>query len=122
MSQQGALSFAAVWGLGFTTAAYSKSGLYSAYFMLLLGFGAAVLWGTIWGISLRELGTYTKKTSAILIMSLIGGAEFPVIFGGLLDTNPNNPQTSLLVLIPCYVFILYYAWKGFRINNGKKSK
>lgn len=122
ISQQSALLFAAVWGLLFTTAAYFTTGLYSAYCMLFLGFGAAMLWGTIWGLSLRGLGKHTKKASAILIMSLIGGAIFPVIFGGLLDTNPNNPQTALLVLIPCYMFILYYAWKGFRINHWKKSK
>lgn len=120
ISQQNALLFAAVWGLIFTTAAYFTTGLYSAYCMLLLGFGAAMLWGTIWGLSLRGLGTHTKKASAILIMSLIGGAIFPVIFGGLLDENPTNPQTSLLVLIPCYLFILYYAWKGFRIDYWKK--
>jgi len=121
MSQQGALLFASVWGLFFTIAAYLTTGIYSAYCMLFLGFGAAMLWGTIWGLSLRGLGSHTKKASAILIMSLVGGAIFPVIFGNLLDTHTDYPQFSLVVLIPCYLFILFYAWKGFRIDHWKEE-
>lgn len=122
VSQQSALLFAAVWGLIFTLAAYLTSGLNSVYCMLFLGFSAAMLWGTIWGLALRGLGSHTKIGSAFLIMSIVGGGIVTVVFGDLLDTYVNYPQVSVLILFPCYLFILYYALKGHRMEHWRDSK
>ena len=119
-SQQKALLFASVWGLLFTVAAYFTQGHTSVYCLLLLGFSAAMLWGTIWGLALRGLGAHTKKGSALLIMSLIGGGVLPLLFGSLLDTYAGYPQTAVLVLIPCYLLILVYATHGHKIEHWKK--
>ncbi|MEH6682044.1 MAG: sugar MFS transporter [Sediminicola sp.] len=115
-SQSSVLLFASIWGIILTLITYFTDGIYSAYSMLLLGFSASMLWGGIWGLSLRNLGGHTKKGSAILIMSLIGGGVFTVMFGDLLDGNTSNPQVSVLILIPCYLFILFYAIKGNRMD------
>ncbi|MFK5974621.1 MAG: sugar MFS transporter [Flavobacteriaceae bacterium] len=120
VSQNRALLFASIWGLVLSVGAYLTSGIYSAYCMLFLGFSASMLWGSIWGLALRGLGRHTKKASAFMIMSLIGGGIFAVIFGELLDTNPDYPQASVLILIPCYLFILHYSLKGYRMNYWKK--
>lgn len=120
VSQNKALLFASIWGLILSIGAYLTSGIYSVYCMLFLGFSASMLWGTIWGLALRGLGGHTKKASAFMIMSLIGGGLFTVIFGELLDTNPDYPQVSVLILIPCYLFILHYSLRGYRINYWKK--
>jgi len=120
VSQQKALLFAAVWGLIFTSAAYLTSGITSVYCMLFLGFSAAMLWGTIWGLALRGLGGHTKKGSAFLIMSILGGGIVTVVFGDLLDTYIDRPQVSVLILIPCYLFVLYYALKGYRTEYWGK--
>ena len=120
VSQNNALLFASIWGLILTVGAYLTSGIYSVYCMLFLGFSASMLWGTIWGLALRGLGGHTKKASAFMIMSLIGGGIFTVVFGELLDTNTSYPQVSVLILIPCYLFILYYSLKGYSINHWKK--
>lgn len=114
ISQQKALLFAAVWGIIFTIATYLSTGLNSVYCMLFLSFSASMLWGTIWGLALRGLGGHTKKGSAFLIMSIVGGGVVTVIFGNLLDTYVDRPQVSVLILLPCYLFILYYALKGYR--------
>ena len=60
------------------------------------------------------LGAHTKKGSALLIMSLIGGGVLPLLFGSLLDTYAGYPQTAVLVLIPCYLLILVYATHGHK--------
>jgi len=121
VSQHQALLFAAFWGIVFTLGAFFTTGIYSVYCMLFLGFSAAMLWGTIWGLALRGLGRHTKKASAFMIMSLIGGGIFTVAFGDLLDTYPNSPQTSVLILLPCYLFILYYSLKGYRLDYWTKG-
>ncbi|MBM1105060.1 sugar MFS transporter [Aurantibacter crassamenti] len=120
VSQHKALLFASIWGLVLTVATYLTSGIYSAYCMLFLGFSASMLWGTIWGLALRGLGGHTKKASAFMIMSLIGGGIVTVVFGDLLDTYSLSPQISVLILIPCYLFIFYYSIKGYRTDYWNK--
>ncbi len=117
ISQRTALLIAAIWGLIFTIGVFTTSGMYSIYCMLALGFSASMLWGTIWGLSLRGLGKHTKKASALLIMSLIGGGILPVIYGKLLDNYTNYPQTAILVLLPCYFIILGFGLRGYRIEK-----
>ena len=85
ISQNKALLYASIWGLLATGLTYFTEGVYSIYALLSLGFSASMLWGTIWGLSLRGLGKQTKKASAILIMSLIGGGIFPLLFGDLIE-------------------------------------
>ena len=76
ITQNKALLFASVWGILTTFVTYFTDGIISVYALLSLGFSASMLWGTIWGLSLRGLGRHTKKASAILIMSVIGGVFF----------------------------------------------
>jgi MFS transporter, FHS family, L-fucose permease len=120
LSQNRALQFCAVIGIGLTLGAYFSSGYASIICLMFMGFGAAMLWGTIWGLSLRELGIHTKTGSAMLLMSVIGGGIFPLIFGGLIDRNPSYPQNAILLLIPCYLVLLFFASRGYRLQNWKR--
>ncbi|HEX7904139.1 MAG TPA: sugar MFS transporter [Chitinophagaceae bacterium] len=121
LSQNRALQFCAIAGIVLTLGAYFSSGYASIIFLMLMGFGAAMLWGTIWGLSLRELGIHTKKGSAMLLMSVIGGGIFPLIFGGLIDRNPTYPQNAILLLIPCYLVLLFFASRGYRLQSWKRE-
>lgn len=122
ISQQNALAVCAVIGLILTVSSYYSEGFQSVLFLMLMGFGAAMLWGTIWGLALQNLGSYTKMGSALLLMSVIGGGIFPVLFGGLIDHNPEWPQTSVLLLGPCYAYLLYYALRGHKIKWWRKEE
>ncbi|WP_460639992.1 sugar MFS transporter [Larkinella harenae] len=117
LSQQAALLTVSVLGLVLTAGTYFSSGLVSVYFLASLGFGAALLWGTIWGLAVRGLGLFTKLGAALLLMSVVGGGIFPLIFGKLMDRFPENPQTAVLVLIPCYLYLVFYSTKGYKRLN-----
>lgn len=119
LSQNRALQLCAILGILLTIGSYFSTGFISIVFLMLMGFGAAMLWGTIWGLSLRALGKHTKTGSAMLLMSVVGGGIFPVIFGGLIDRNPSYPQNAILLLIPCYLVLLFYATKGYRMQSWK---
>lgn len=121
LSQNRALQFCAVIGIVLTLGAYFGSGYSSIICLMFMGFGAAMLWGTIWGLSLRELGIHTKKGSAMLLMSVIGGGIFPLIFGGLIDRNPSYPQNAILLLIPCYLVLFFFASRGYRLQSWKRE-
>lgn len=120
LSQHRALQLAALWGILLGIVAYISGGMVSIYCLVLTGFGAAVLWGTIWGLALRALGEYTKIGGALLLMSVIGGAIWPLLFGKLIDTNPATPQRAVLILVPLYAAIWCYATWGYRITGWQR--
>ena len=84
----------------------------SVFFLALLGLANAMIWPTLWPLALEGLGKYTKIGSAILIMGIAGGALLPPLYGVL--SNSYSPQSSYLILLPCYLFIFYYALKGHK--------
>lgn len=78
----------------------------------LLGLANAMVWPTVWPLALADLGKHTPQGSAILIMGIAGGALLPLAYGGLSDLLTS--QTAYLVMVPCYLFILYYALSGHK--------
>ncbi|HMR18603.1 MAG TPA: sugar MFS transporter [Sphingobacterium sp.] len=118
LSQQGALLMCTLWGIVMTIGAYFTSGVLSVVFVIAMGFSSAMLWGTIWGLALQGLGRFTKMGSALLLMSVVGGGIFPVIFGRLMDVNVSLPQNALLLLIPCNLVMFVYAVWAYRLNRN----
>lgn len=116
ISQQQALKLSAILGLSLTALSVFFGGMVSICCIIFMGFGSAMLWGTIWGLSLRNLGNYTKQGAALLLMSVIGGGIFPVFYGRLLDINPRY---AITLLVPCYLAILFYSIYGHRIEKWK---
>jgi len=115
--QQKALLLCSIWGISMSVGAYFSNGITSVYFLILTGFATAMFWGTIWGLSLRGLGKFTKIGGAMLLMGVIGGAVFPVVFGRLLDFNTQFPQNATLILIPLYLVLTAFSKWGYKLEN-----
>lgn len=109
LSQQKALFLCTLLGLVLTLGSYMTDGIISVYFVIAMGFSSAMLWGTIWGLALKGLGRFTKLGSALLLMAVVGGGIFPIIFGRLMDVNFDLPQNAILLLVPCNLVIMGYA-------------
>ena len=84
-------------------------------YVALLGLANAMVWPAIWPLALAELGKFTAKGSAILIMGIAGGAILPLGYGLLSDGTDS--QTAYLIMLPCYGFILFYALKGHKLRS-----
>ena len=122
LTQQGALLMCTIWGIAMTLGAYATEGLMSVYYVIAMGFSSAMLWGTIWGLALKGLGRFTKIGSALLLMSVVGGGIFPVIFGRLIDLNVSMPQRAMLLLIPCNLVMMAYAIAGYRYGIRSRGQ
>lgn len=119
ISQQKALQYCSVLGIVLTLAAYFSTGIFSVYCLVGTGFGAAMLWGTIWGLAIRDLGKYTKLGSAMLLMAVVGGGVFPLLFGKLMDENSSRPQNAVLLLVPCYLVLVVFSSWGYRLESWR---
>jgi len=86
-------------------------------FVALLGFANALVWPAMWPLALNGLGKFTKTGSALLIMSIAGGALLPLLYGKLAVNF--STQTAYWLCIPCYLIIMYYSFIGHKV--GLKS-
>ncbi|GAA4330307.1 sugar MFS transporter [Mucilaginibacter gynuensis] len=119
-SQQAALKVSAVLGLVFSLAAIFTHGYISVLFIALLGLANSLMWPAIWPLAIVGLGRFTKIGSSMMIMAIAGGAVIPPIYGLLV--GKFNASSAYFVLVPCYLFILYYATNGHKIGlAGKKA-
>jgi fucose permease len=97
-------------------------GKIAIYCLAAIGFANSIMWGAIWQLALAGLGNYTKKGASFLVMSLVGAAVFPFVFGYLIDVikTAETPvagdyQNAYWIFIPAYLFILYYGTFGYKI-------
>lgn len=84
----------------------------------LLGFANAMVWPAIWPLALAGLGRLTGTASGLLIMGIAGGALGPLLIG-LGNAAGLGAQGAYAVMIPSYLFILFYALKGHKMRSWK---
>lgn len=92
----------------------------SVTFVALLGLSNALVWPTVWPLALEDLGKHTAKGSALLIMSIAGGALLPLAFGKL-SLLSGSMQAAYLYGIVCYGVILVYALQGHKLTTWCKQ-
>lgn len=114
IKQDKALAVSAVLGVTFTIIALLTTGFTSVLFIGLLGFANAMMWPSIWPLAIADLGKFTKEGSALLVMGIAGGAIIPLIYGSLVDVMGN--RQSYMIMIPFYLYILYFAVKGHKLR------
>jgi FHS family L-fucose permease-like MFS transporter len=114
ISQSRALSICAVLGVIFSILALITEGFTSVLFIALLGLANSLMWPAIFPLSINKLGSLTKTGSAMLIMAISGGAILPLVYGWLADAYDG--QGAYLMMVPCYLFILFFAIKGHKIG------
>jgi glucose/galactose transporter len=115
ISQERALQLCAILGVVFALAAIFTEGFTSVLFIALLGLANSLMWPAIWPLAIAGLGRFTKKGSSLLIMAIAGGALLPLLYGRLTDLF--NAQKSYWIMVPCYLFILFYALYGHKLRK-----
>ena len=102
-----------------TLIAILASGAAPVWAVVLIGFFDSIMFPTIFALSLKNLGAYTKLGSSLLVMSIIGGAVFPALMG--LVSDASNIQRAFVVPLVCYVLVLYFALQGYKPAAARVS-
>ncbi|MBQ8673089.1 MAG: sugar MFS transporter [Bacteroides sp.] len=88
---------------------------------LFLGYAfEAIMFPTIFALSLRGLGRHTKRASSYLMMSPIGGAVGPLMMGAVADWS--NMSLSFIVPLLSFVVVLAYSWRVNSVISGQAPK
>jgi glucose/galactose transporter len=117
ISQQKALVANTVLSIALVLLAMFTDGMVAVVCFALLGFSNAIMWPAIWPLAIDGLGKFTKIGAAFLIMGIVGGAILPPVYGEI-SKMMGSKQMGYILMIPCYLFILYYAISGYK--SGKK--
>jgi len=118
LRQETALKLSAITGIAFALAAYFAPGTVSIVFIALLGLANALMWPAIFPMAIDGLGRFTSIGSALLVMGIAGGAILPQIYARL-AASIGHQSAFFWCVLPCYLFILYFAVSGHRV--GRRS-
>ena len=92
----------------------------SIFLLASIGLPNALIYAGIWPLSIRNLGKFTKTGSSLLIMGLCGNAILPLIYGKIADNF--SLRLGYWVLIPCFLYLIYFAVHGHTINYWSSAK
>jgi MFS transporter, FHS family, L-fucose permease len=111
--QQNFLKYSAILGAVLAVMTYFTTGSTAVSCIALLGLANAVMWPAIFPLAINGLGRFTQVGSAWLVMGIAGGAIIPQIYG-LLEKSIGYQTAFPVLMLPCYLYILYYAMRGYR--------
>jgi MFS transporter, FHS family, L-fucose permease len=92
--------------------AVAASGKLPIYAVVAIGFFHSIMFPTIFALSIKGLGDFTKLGSSLLVMAIVGGALLPAAMGYISDAS--SIQRALIVPLVCYLYILNFAMRGVR--------
>lgn len=92
----------------------------SVWFIVLLGFANSMIWAGVWPLALDNLGRFIKTGASLLIMGLCGNAIMPLLYGFFADHQ--SLRVAYWVLIPCYAYLIFYAFYGHTLKSWTSKK
>lgn len=113
ISQQNFLKYSSMLGIALMLLTYVSTGSTAVTCIAAMGLANAVMWPAIFPLAINGLGRFTEKGSALLIMGIAGGAVLPQLYGAL-EKPLGYANALLIVVLPCYLYILYYAIRGYK--------
>lgn len=122
IKQRPVIIISSILSIVFLGLALVTDGYIAVTFFALLGLSQSAMWPAIWPLALNGLGKYTKIGSAILIMMIVGGAIVMPMMGKFAEylqfqmgmEGLQAKKLGFLIMIPCWLFMLYYAVSGYK--------
>lgn len=94
------------------------TGSAAVYTLLAVPFFMSIMFPTIFALGIKGLGEESKIAASFLVMSIVGGAVIP-LFMGMISDNTGSIQLAYIMPLLCFVAILYFGWRGYKVNGGQ---
>lgn len=101
--------------------AIAGHGMITVYAVVLICFFMSIMFPTIFALGINGLGGDTEYGSSLLIMSIVGGAILPGVFGVISDSM-GNIQFGYIVPLCCFIVVAYFGWRSDEVNYDRKQK
>ena len=117
LSQQKSLVLCTLTGLILSVAVLLLPDRASLWSLVLLGIPNSLIYAGIWPLAIRGLGKWTSLGSSLLVMALCGNAVLSLLYGFVSDYM--SLQASYWLLLPCFIYMVFYALYGYKIEKWK---
>lgn len=104
------------------------SGMPAIIALVGISFFMSLMFPTIYGLALEGIGGDSKFGASGLIMSILGGALFPLAQGAIATNFPvfqpatgtfgENFALSYVVPLACFAVVIAYSWFAARVYNS----
>jgi FHS family L-fucose permease-like MFS transporter len=116
------LMLLAVGGIVCISGAIFLSGFIGLYCLIATSACMSLMFPTIYGVALKDMGDDASLASAGLVMAIVGGALMPPLQGMLIDSEPlleslSSVQTSFVLPLICFIVIAIYGYRAHTIHN-----
>lgn len=85
----------------------------AAWAVFAVPFFESIMFPTIFALAIKDLKEDTEIGSSLLVMSIVGGALWPLLMG--LISDKANIQVAYIVPLLCFIFVLYFGLKGYKV-------
>ncbi|WP_159739083.1 L-fucose:H+ symporter permease [Vibrio atypicus] len=89
-------------------------GVTGAYALVGVSACMSLMFPTIFGLSLRDLGSDSKFGGSFLIMAILGGAVLTAIMGQISDAAGIG--AAFIIPLVGFVYLVYYSAKGYQVK------
>jgi FHS family L-fucose permease-like MFS transporter len=112
-----------------TTGAIFLQGMPGLISLICISIFMSIMFPTIYGIALKDMGDEAKIGSAGLVMAIVGGALMPVIQGSILDWGGSGfsdvqilgfiPEVNFSFILPliCLSVVTYYGYSTYKLSK-----
>ena len=90
----------------------NSNGYVAIWSMIAVGLCNAIMFATIFSLSVQGLKTYTTRASGLLSTAIVGGAIISFLMG--LVKDKYSWPVAFLIPAVCYLYILFYGINGYR--------
>lgn len=97
------------------------SGMPAVYSVIGIAFFMSVMFPTIFSLGIKDLGRDTKFGSSLIVMSIVGGAILPPLFGFISDISGDIRYGHIVSLL-CFAVVLVFALSGHKIVKLKVNE
>ena len=91
-------------------------GMMTIYALIGICFFMSIMFPTIFSLGIKQLGADTEMASSLIIMSIVGGAILPRVFG-LISDAAGNIQMGYIVPLISFAVVGYFGWKGSTVKE-----
>lgn len=126
----------AISGMVFILGAIFIVGIGGLYSLILVSFCMSLMFPTIYGLALRDMGDEAKLGSAGLVMAIVGGALLPLLQARIIDIGGSGfadtlifgfiPEVNFSFILPlfCLMVVAIYSHRSnkYHLNLQKDDK
>lgn len=88
-----------------------SGGSTAVYAVMAVPFFMSIMFPTIFALGIKGLGEESKIASSFLVMSIVGGAIFPLLMGYISDKT-GSMQNAYIVPLLCFAVVGWFGWRG----------